>query len=119
MEVGRGLALFQAAILWQVYALTRSPVELGVVGLVRLVPMLAYRRPRALVFAQVAPVLGALANAVGHRPEQDTVLLLLGLLNASEVLQRGRFGAQPRRGGPGRGGRAGVADTRVANVPRP
>jgi MFS family permease len=62
--------LFQAAILWQVYALTRSPIELGLVGLVRFVPIIAlslvggaaadaYDRRRVLLLAQIAPLVAA------------------------------------------------------------
>lgn len=65
-------ALFQAAILWQVYALTGSAVELGLIGLVRFVPTMAlslfggaaadaYDRRKVLLLAQIAPLLGAAA----------------------------------------------------------
>jgi MFS family permease len=64
--------LFQAALLWQVYALSGSPVELGIVGLVRFVPIIAlslvagaaadtYDRRRLLLLAQITPFLGAVA----------------------------------------------------------
>jgi MFS family permease len=67
-----GSNLFQAALLWQVYALSGSPVDLGIVGLVRFVPIIAlslvagaaadtYDRRRVLLLAQLAPFLGAVA----------------------------------------------------------
>src|SRR5919202_1307124 len=67
-----GSNLFQAALLWEVYALSGSPVELGIVGLVRFVPIIAlsfvagaaadtYDRRRVLLVAQLAPFLGAMA----------------------------------------------------------
>jgi MFS family permease len=83
--------LFQAAMLWQVYALTRSPVELGIVGLMRFVPIIAlslvggaaadaYDRRRVLLLAQVAPLLSALALLYAILTDTLTLPVLYGMV---------------------------------------
>ena len=68
VTAGVGQSSLQAIIAWQVYALSGSALDLGIVGLVRFAPALAlslisgvvvdtYDRQRILLAAQAVPVL--------------------------------------------------------------
>ena len=64
---GTGITLLQAAIAWQVYDIARSPLQLGLLGVVRFLPALgmsllggavadSYDRRKVLILAQLAPI---------------------------------------------------------------
>jgi MFS family permease len=64
---GTGVTLLQAVIAWQVYEISGSPLQLGVLGLVRFVPALgmsliggavadSYNRRTVLILAQLVPL---------------------------------------------------------------
>jgi hypothetical protein len=68
---GIGQTLFQAALLWQIYRLSGSALQLGLIGLARFIPQLAltllvgtvadsYDRRKVVLLAQITPFLCAL-----------------------------------------------------------
>ena len=82
--------LFQTAILWQVYELTGSPIELGIIGLIRFVPTIAlnlvggatadtYDRRRVLMVAQGGALLAALVMLGALVSNTITLGLLYGV----------------------------------------
>ena len=88
---GAAMTIVQAAIAWQVYAISGSTLQLGVIGLVRFVPALGvsliggaaadvYDRRRIILLAQVAPLIATLVVlgviATGH----VTLLLLYAVV---------------------------------------
>lgn len=88
---GAATSLFQAAVLWQVYALTGSAWQLALVGLVRFLPVIpftlvggaaadTYDRRRILQYAQAIPLLPALAMLVAISTGTVSLLLLYGLV---------------------------------------
>ena len=91
---GAAMTIVQAAIAWQVYEISGSTLQLGLIGLVRFVPALGasmigcaavdvYDRRRIVQLAQVAPLLATLvvlgAIAAGH----VSLLLLYGVVLVS------------------------------------
>jgi MFS family permease len=98
---GVGQSMLQAIIAWQVYALSGSALDLGLVGLVRFVPALAlslisgavvdtYDRQRILLAAQAVPVvsslimLAALATNRASLPLVYGIVFLAGVASAFE-----------------------------------
>ncbi len=72
---GIGQTLFQAALLWQVYRLSGSTLQLGLIGLARFIPQLAltllvgtvadsYDRRKVVLLAQITPFLCGLSLAL-------------------------------------------------------
>jgi MFS family permease len=98
---GTGMTLLQAVIAWQVYAISGSPLQLGVLGLVRFVPSLgmslvggavadSYNRRTVLMLAQMAPLgcaallLSATAGGWITLPLIYGLVLVIGLASAFE-----------------------------------
>jgi MFS family permease len=99
--------LYQAAILWQIYDLTRSPVELGVAAFVRFVPTIGlnlvggaaadtFDRRKVVLLAQVATLVAAVVMLVAILTDAVSLFLLYGLV----LIQ----GAASSFEGPGRQG---------------
>ncbi len=91
IAAGVGQAMLQAIIAWQVYAISGSALDLGLVGLVRFAPALAlslisgvivdtYDRQRILLAAQAIPVItsGLMLMAIGTNGV--SLLLVYGLV---------------------------------------
>jgi MFS family permease len=101
-----GSLMQSAAILWQVYALTHDPLALGVVGLVRLVPIFIFGilsgvvadstdRRKLMIFTQAGMAALALAFAAFSFAGTMTVGLLYLLTMASAVF--GAFDSPARQ----------------------
>src|SRR5436309_7353386 len=84
-------SMLQAIIAWQVYALTGSALDLGLVGLVRFVPALAlslisgavvdtYDRQRILLAAQSVPVLTTLLMLAAIATDRVSLPLVYGIV---------------------------------------
>jgi len=91
VTAGIGQSMLQAIIAWQVYALSGSALDLGLVGLVRFVPALSlslvsgvvvdtYDRRRILLIAQAVPVVTSLVMLAAIATGQATLLLVYGLV---------------------------------------
>jgi len=91
VTAGMGQSMLQAIIAWQVYALSGSALDLGLVGLVRFVPALslslvsgvvvdAYDRRRILLMAQAVPVLTSLLMLAAIATGRATLPLVYGLV---------------------------------------
>ncbi len=102
---GAGQTLLQATLLWQVYALSGSAAQLGVLGLVRFVPQLMaslyagaiadrYDRRRIVMVAQSVPavcttgLLAATVTGTISLPIIYALVMLIGLGNAFEAPAR-------------------------------
>jgi MFS family permease len=96
-----GQSTLQAVIAWQVYALSGSALDLGLVGLVRFAPALAlslvsgavvdtYDRQRILLGAQVVPaltsalMLGAIVTGQASLPLVYVLVFMVGVASAFE-----------------------------------
>jgi MFS family permease len=86
-----GQSMLQAVIAWQVYALSGSALDLGLVGLVRFVPALAlslvsgalvdtYDRQRILLAAQVVPAFTSAVMLAAIATGRDSLGLVYGLV---------------------------------------
>ncbi len=86
---GAAATLFEAAIFWQVYEISRSPLQLGLVGLARFLPSLGlslvggavadrYDRRRIVALAQLAPLACSLALLFATRAGAVGVPVLYG-----------------------------------------
>lgn len=86
-----GQSMLQAIIAWQVYALSGSALDLGLVGLVRFVPALAlslvsgvivdtYDRQRVLLAAQLAPAFTSAVMLAAILTGRDSLPLVYGLV---------------------------------------
>ena len=101
VTAGIGQSMLQAIIAWQVYALSGSALDLGLVGLVRFVPALSlslisgvvvdtYDRRRILLIAQAVPVvtslvmLGAIATGHATLPLVYGLVFIAGVTSAFE-----------------------------------
>ena len=91
VTAGIGQSMLQAIIAWQVYALSGSALDLGLVGLVRFVPALSlslisgvvvdtYDRRRILLMAQAVPVVTSLVMLAAIATGHATLLLVYGLV---------------------------------------
>lgn len=91
VTAGIGQSMLQAIIAWQVYALSGSALDLGLVGLVRFVPALSlslisgvvvdtYDRRRILLLAQAVPVLTSLGMLAAIATGHATLPLVYGLV---------------------------------------
>src|ERR1700730_4672812 len=89
--------MLQAIVAWQVYALSGSGLDLGLVGLVRFVPALSlglisgvvvdsYDRRRILLIAQAVPVLTSLLMVAAIATGRATLLLVYGLVFMAGVV---------------------------------
>lgn len=98
---GNGNTLHQALIAWQVYSLTGSALQLGLLGVARFVPALAvsllggaiadtYDRRKVIIAAQVLPILFSLLLAVltytnlVNTPFIYLNVVMIGLANSFE-----------------------------------
>lgn len=91
---GAAMTIVQAAIAWQVYAISGSTLQLGMIGLVRFVPALGvsliggaaadvYDRRRIILLAQIAPLLATLAVLAAIAGGGVSLLLLYGVVLVS------------------------------------
>ena len=91
VTAGIGQSMLQAIIAWQVYALSGSALDLGLVGLVRFVPALSlslvsgvvvdtYDRRRILLMAQAVPVVTSLVMLAAIATGHATLPLVYGLV---------------------------------------
>ncbi len=91
---GVAMTLLQAVLAWQVYAISRSALDLGMIGLVRFVPALAmsliggavvdaYDRRKVLILAQTVPLLATLAVLAAIAADRVSLLLLYGVVLAT------------------------------------
>jgi MFS family permease len=91
VTAGIGQSMLQAIIAWQVYALSGSALDLGLVGLVRFVPALSlslvsgvvvdtYDRRRILLMAQAVPVVTSLVMLAAISTGHATLPLVYGLV---------------------------------------
>ena len=78
------------AINWHIYLLTRSPLALGLVGLTRVIPIIAFSlwagvvadrrdRRRVMLAAQIGMTAVALALALVTRAQRETIWIIYGL----------------------------------------
>src|ERR1035437_4264776 len=85
------MTLLQAAIAWQVYRISGSALQLGVLGLVRFGPSFAvtliggavadrYDRKRIVLLSQLAPLLCSLILVVATRGGSATLPLIYALV---------------------------------------
>lgn len=88
---GVAMTLLQAVIAWQVYAISASAFDLGMIGLVRFVPSLAmsliggavvdaYDRRAVLIVAQTVPLLATIAVLTAIATGHATLLFLYGIV---------------------------------------
>jgi MFS family permease len=88
---GVGQSMLQAIIAWQVYALSGSALDLGIVGLVRFAPAFGlsfisgvivdtYDRRKILLGAQAIPLLTTAGMLVALRTGHASLLLVYGLV---------------------------------------
>src|SRR3979411_2286039 len=101
ITAGIGQSMLQAIIAWQVYAMSGSALDLGIVGLVRFAPALSlslvsgvvvdtYDRRRILLAAQAIPVitsglmLAALASSQVSLPLVYGLVFMAGVSSAFE-----------------------------------
>jgi len=91
---GVAMTLLQAVLAWQVYAISRSALDLGMIGLVRFVPALAmslvggavvdaYDRRKVLIVAQTVPLLATLVVLAAIAADRVSLLLLYGVVLAT------------------------------------
>ncbi len=91
---GAAMTIVQAAIAWQVYEISGSTLQLGMIGLVRFVPALGvsliggaaadvYDRRRIILLAQVAPFLATLAVLAAIGRGEVPLLLLYAVVLVS------------------------------------
>ena len=91
---GAAMTIVQAAIAWQVYEISGSTLQLGMIGLVRFVPALGvsliggaaadvYDRRRIILLAQVAPLLATLAVLAAIVSGEVSLLLLYAVVLVS------------------------------------
>jgi len=96
VTAGIGQSMLQAIIAWQVYALSGSALDLGLVGLVRFVPALSlslvsgvvvdtYDRRRILLMAQAVPVLTSLVMLAAITTGHATLPLVYGIVFVAGV----------------------------------
>ena len=96
VTAGIGQSMLQAIIAWQVYALSGSALDLGLVGLVRFVPALSlslvsgvvvdtYDRRRILLVAQAVPVLTSLLMLAAITTGRATLPLVYGIVFVAGV----------------------------------
>jgi MFS family permease len=85
-----GLTMLRASLLWHLYELTKSPLDLGLVGLVQLVPALLLSLPAGVVadrfsrkriaqLGQLGAALACIAVALGTHAEQTRALHLFAV----------------------------------------
>jgi MFS family permease len=88
---GTGVTLQQAVILWQVYQISGSALQLGLLGLVRFLPALgmsliggavadSYNRRTVLLLAHLAPLATASALLISTSRHAATLPLIYGLV---------------------------------------
>ena len=88
---GVGSSMLQAVVLWQVYALSGSALDLGLIGLVRFAPALAlslvsgvivdtYNRRTVLLLAQLVPLLATAVMLAALLSGQVSLGLLYGIV---------------------------------------
>lgn len=88
------MTIVQAAIAWQVYEISGSTLQLGLIGLVRFVPALGvsliggavadvYDRRRIVLLAQVAPFVATLAVLAAIASDEASLLLLYAVVLVS------------------------------------
>ncbi|RJP31186.1 MAG: MFS transporter [Phycisphaerales bacterium] len=91
---GAAMTIVQAVIAWQVYEISGSTLQLGMIGLVRFVPALGvsliggaaadvYDRRRIILLAQVAPLLATLAVLAAIANDEVSLLLLYAVVLVS------------------------------------
>jgi MFS family permease len=91
IAAGVAQAMLQAIVAWQVYALSGSALDLGIVGLVRFVPALAlslisgaavdtYDRRGILLASQALPALTSAAMLAALATGRESLLLVYGLV---------------------------------------
>jgi MFS family permease len=94
-------SLLQAVVAWQVYTLTGSPLDLGLVGLVRFIPSLAvsfvsgavvdtYDRKRVLMAAQVVQILavvGMLAMITSNQVSLAVIYAMVAVIGVSSAFE--------------------------------
>lgn len=88
------MTIVQAAIAWQVYAISGSTLQLGVIGIVRFVPALGvsliggaaadvYDRRKIILLAQIAPLLATFVVLASIAAGNVPLLLLYGVVLVS------------------------------------
>jgi MFS family permease len=88
---GAAMTIVQAAIAWQVYEISGSTLQLGVIGLVRFVPALGvslvggaaadvYDRRKIIQLAQIAPLLATFVVLGAIATGQVSLVLLYGVV---------------------------------------
>lgn len=91
---GAAMTIVQAAIAWQVYEISGSTLQLGLIGLVRFVPALGvsllggaaadvYDRRTIIQLAQIAPLLATFVVLAAIATGQVSLLLLYGVVLVS------------------------------------
>ncbi len=91
---GAAMTIVQAAIAWQVYEISGSTLQLGLIGLVRFVPALGvsllggaaadvYDRRKIIQLAQIAPLLATFVVLAAIATGQVSLLLLYGVVLVS------------------------------------
>jgi MFS family permease len=97
IAAGVGQSMLQAIVAWQVYALSGSALDLGLVGLVRFVPALSlslisgvvvdsYDRRRILLIAQAVPVLTSVLMVAAIATGNASLPLVYGLVFMAGVV---------------------------------
>ncbi|MGI9147361.1 MAG: MFS transporter [Chloroflexota bacterium] len=97
VAAGIGQSMLQAIIAWQVYALSGSALDLGLIGLTRFVPALSlslisgvvvdtYDRRRILLVAQTIPVLTSLAMLAAIATGRVTLPLVYAIVFMAGVV---------------------------------
>jgi MFS family permease len=91
VAAGAAMTMIQATIVWQVYAISESALQLGMIGLVRFVPALgislvggavadAYNRRNVILLAQIVPLLATVLLVSATATGTVTLLLLYAVV---------------------------------------
>jgi len=91
VAAGAAMTMVQATIVWQVYAISESALQLGMIGLVRFVPALgislvggavadAYNRRNVILLAQIVPLLATVLLVSATATGTVTLLLLYAVV---------------------------------------